>query len=495
MAGLFGKAAQAALPKYDPSQANGSDKLMLMGAMLRDVGSSMRGDDAQAMLQVQSLLAQRQQAAQRDAVMKEISGGVPQHPQYVGAPTASFMPKLARPPNPLDNNPNVIAENYGGAPTPDGLNLPQVQSQSGGVDVDALRAPTPVSEPMSVADPRFLQIALQAPDLGLDLGDYIEAQKLNKPEYHDGVRVNPYDRNAPAFIPKQMDGAAPKFGPGGELQSIGVIAGAEEAAARMAGASEDAKQRAQAHYDITTLNTPDGGTVQAPRDQAGSYLADHFARRYGGGGPVVAQADGTPGSAPGGLGQSQTPAAKVAAETAARVEAEAAATARVTAPNVLASAEQAIKLIDELVADPELKNRTGWKAKLPALPGTAGMGIDARKTQLQGKVFLQAYGELKGAGAITEMEGKKAEQAVARLESAQTYEDYLAALKDLREVVAGGMTRHQQRTQLDRPGGGQRPAARTGGGPPPLASRKVGQTYDSPKGPVIWTGSGWKMAQ
>lgn len=61
--------------------------------------------------------------------------------------------------------------------------------------------------------------------------------------------------------------------------------------------------------------------------------------------------------------------------------------------------------------------------------------------QLKGQSFMQAYQELKGGGQITEVEGKKAEQALGRLSQRQSDEDFASALKDLRDVISAGAER------------------------------------------------------
>ena len=45
------------------------------------------------------------------------------------------------------------------------------------------------------------------------------------------------------------------------------------------------------------------------------------------------------------------------------------------------------------------------------------------RDQLKGKLFLEAYAGLKGGGAISEPEGRKATEAMAALNTAQTTED------------------------------------------------------------------------
>ena len=82
---------------------------------------------------------------------------------------------------------------------------------------------------------------------------------------------------------------------------------------------------------------------------------------------------------------------------------------------------------------------TGLSSKLPAIPGTDRYAFDVANKQAHGQVFLQAYEALKGGGVITEIEGLKGEQALARMNSAQSKEDYELALKDYKEVVENGL--------------------------------------------------------
>jgi hypothetical protein len=69
--------------------------------------------------------------------------------------------------------------------------------------------------------------------------------------------------------------------------------------------------------------------------------------------------------------------------------------------------------------------------------------------QLQGKTFLQAFESLKGGGHITEIEGKKAEQAIARLQRTQSTKAFIAALLELREIIVAGQGRLDKLLQKD----------------------------------------------
>lgn len=121
--------------------------------------------------------------------------------------------------------------------------------------------------------------------------------------------------------------------------------------------------------------------------------------------------------------------------------------AAVNLPSSLQGAQQALDLIQQMKVHPGREAATGFSSigNFMALPGSETRDFLTMEDQLRGKVFLEAYAGLKGGGQITEVEGKKAEQAVARLNSAQSEEAYLQALNDLESVILEGMKRAQQK--------------------------------------------------
>jgi hypothetical protein len=80
----------------------------------------------------------------------------------------------------------------------------------------------------------------------------------------------------------------------------------------------------------------------------------------------------------------------------------------------------------------------------PTLPNTPKANLQERVKQVVGQNFLQAFSSLKGAGAITEVEGTKAQEAMARLGSAQDQKSFEQALNDLKAVLQLGYNRMQQ---------------------------------------------------
>lgn len=92
-------------------------------------------------------------------------------------------------------------------------------------------------------------------------------------------------------------------------------------------------------------------------------------------------------------------------------------------------------LLDQLENHPGRKWSTGGTSILPAAPGTDAMDYKVLLDQMKGNAFMQAYAGLKGGGQITEVEGKKATEAIARLNPMQSEEGYLKALKEFRSQI------------------------------------------------------------
>ena len=129
---------------------------------------------------------------------------------------------------------------------------------------------------------------------------------------------------------------------------------------------------------------------------------------------------------------------------------EAEGQALVNLPTTIATAETALKTIKQLEEHPGKKSwgAFGVGAMLPDLPGTSTRGFAALVDQVKGQNFMTAFQSLKGAGAITEQEGAKAEKAQARLDRAQSEADFDIAIKDLKEVVMAGMERARQKAGI-----------------------------------------------
>lgn len=107
-------------------------------------------------------------------------------------------------------------------------------------------------------------------------------------------------------------------------------------------------------------------------------------------------------------------------------------------PSAISNADLAIKTIDDALAAPGFNSNFGIRGVIPNVPGTEAADAKGYLDQIGGQAFLDAYGSLRGGGAITEAEGKKAEQARVRLQKAQSPEAARKALNELRDVVIAG---------------------------------------------------------
>ena len=131
----------------------------------------------------------------------------------------------------------------------------------------------------------------------------------------------------------------------------------------------------------------------------------------------------------------------------------------------LAKAEQSIGLIDQMIAHPGRATATGlssWADPRNYVAGTDAANFDAMNKQLQGKAFLEAYETLKGGGQITQVEGEKAQAAMARLATTQSDEVYVQSLLELRGIIETGKERLRQRA-----GQSAQPATQTAPTPAP----------------------------
>lgn len=122
-------------------------------------------------------------------------------------------------------------------------------------------------------------------------------------------------------------------------------------------------------------------------------------------------------------------------KAAGQVEGKTTAEAKTALPNIVTTTERVLNRIDRLDQDPMRSAFTGYSGYLPNLSPKAN-SYQALLKEVQGNVFLQAFASLKGAGAITEMEGQAATAALSRLQAvAPSDEGYQSALDDTRQVM------------------------------------------------------------
>lgn len=108
-------------------------------------------------------------------------------------------------------------------------------------------------------------------------------------------------------------------------------------------------------------------------------------------------------------------------------------------PGKEVSFERNMQQVSALKSHPGKKYALGAYAVLPDIPGTEQKNFRVSLQQLKDTVFIENRQKLKGGGAITDFEGKKAENAEARLNDAQTEKAFDAALDDYTYWTTKGM--------------------------------------------------------
>lgn len=110
-------------------------------------------------------------------------------------------------------------------------------------------------------------------------------------------------------------------------------------------------------------------------------------------------------------------------------------------PRIADQAEFAINQIGQTLDSPGLAANFGMSGVVPNRPGSDASNAAALLDQIKGGAFLTAYGQLRGGGAITEVEGEKATNAYARMQKAQSIQSFRQAAKDYISVIQKGVQR------------------------------------------------------
>ena len=133
------------------------------------------------------------------------------------------------------------------------------------------------------------------------------------------------------------------------------------------------------------------------------------------------------------------------------------------APQAIATAEQMLTKIDQMVgapaklnakgqvvekgtaAHPGFKAAVGASSLIPTMPGSKAADFEARLDEIKGGAFLEAYNTLRGGGSITEVEGQKATQAITRMSTAQSEKEFIDAARDFQNVIRTGIKRSKEK--------------------------------------------------
>jgi hypothetical protein len=168
------------------------------------------------------------------------------------------------------------------------------------------------------------------------------------------------------------------------------------------------------------------------------------------------------------------------AETTAIKTAETQVKAKENLPRVLESARVAESVLDQLIGGTKLdakgnlikdknapyhpgfeasvgQSASKWISKEP-FAGTDRADFETLFKQAQGGAFLTAYNILRGAGAITDIEGEKATQAQNAMNLATTEKAFIKAANDYRDIIRRGVgVAKQQASGVVAPADGAKP--------------------------------------
>lgn len=129
-------------------------------------------------------------------------------------------------------------------------------------------------------------------------------------------------------------------------------------------------------------------------------------------------------------------------------------------PGLAADAAEHLRQVDALRNHEGRKGNMWWHSKAGAylpdssIPGNTAAGdAVARLNQIKGGAFLDAFKALKGGGQITEIEGKKATDAIARMNRATSEAEFNAALDDYSGAIKRGLDKLHASAGVQPPGG------------------------------------------
>lgn len=135
--------------------------------------------------------------------------------------------------------------------------------------------------------------------------------------------------------------------------------------------------------------------------------------------------------------------------------------AELQANSAVAAGEDTLRKIDEMIGKRDAQGNLVAGAKphagfesavgMPTLssglglaglfPGTDTTDFKRRLDEVKGGAFLEAFNTLKGGGQITEVEGKKATDAITRMSTSQSEAEFVKAAQEFQDVVRRGIER------------------------------------------------------
>jgi hypothetical protein len=116
-----------------------------------------------------------------------------------------------------------------------------------------------------------------------------------------------------------------------------------------------------------------------------------------------------------------------------------------------------VNVINKLLQHPGLPGAVGaknWSSgfglfKEP-IGGTSEMDFTTQYNQINGQAFLQAFASIKGGGQITEIEGKKATEAITSMSRATSEKEFVRAANEFKSVLMKGLERAKKKYKQEK---------------------------------------------
>jgi len=118
-----------------------------------------------------------------------------------------------------------------------------------------------------------------------------------------------------------------------------------------------------------------------------------------------------------------------------------------SAPSDIQAANQALSVLDQITEHPALERGTGFSSLANVIPGTAGYDFQNLVDQARSGAFLIAIEQLQGMGALSNVEGQTATDAMNRMNTATSKDAFLKALEDYRSYIEYGKANAEARVR------------------------------------------------
>jgi hypothetical protein len=345
-----------------------------------------------------------------------------------------------------------IAEQLKGLPV---MGAPDPVQNSEGEDISAAFGPLPQKQ-VGTRTPTtrdLLPLLAKGLERGFDVKGPMEILKQTDPDfaYESGLRYDKKGGDTPRAIPKTGEGQMHVFDAAGNPIGIMNAKGYVQSVAEV----EEAKARAKSGYETVEVDNSDGSKSRQTVREFADGRAGGLPMRGGGAVPPPPRPPNPNGPAvqPAVIqNRSQTPAEKALAEGRATNQVkqegmvgEAVTQSKLDLPKLRDQAAFTLGIIEKIRKHPSLPDRTGNSTLLPALR-PQDVDFDTLVKQVSGGAFLEAIQYLRGTGQITEIEGKKATDAILRMSNQrQSQAGFLDAMSDYESVVKAGLSRAENR--------------------------------------------------